>query len=169
MSLARDIFYGISGLSLAVLTAGTIASPLAGCSTSFCLAPVLNVGSQILGIAPPPPNQSGGSSPIANQPAPQTTAPHHPVTAPDLRLSVCPKGSVEPTAPEIPSTLARELERRLGQGVTFRGLPELQGIIGQPRCNFREGKAIRWRYLIRGGGSIDATEDNGKVTVKIQL
>jgi hypothetical protein len=166
MSLARDIFYGISGLSLFVLVAGTVASPIAGCSTSFCLAPVLNVGSQILGIAPPQPTQPNGSSPIASQPA-TPSAPHHPVTTPDLRLSACPQGSVEPTTPEVPSTLARELERRLGQGVTFRSLPELQGIIGQPRCNFREGKAIRWRYLIRGGGAIDATEDNGKVEVKI--
>ncbi|MCT7970270.1 hypothetical protein NG799_28545 [Laspinema sp. D1] len=164
MSIARDLFYGISGLSLFILTAGTIASPLAGCSTSFCLAPVLNVGGQILGINPiQPATQSNQPS----APSPPSTAPHHPVTAPDLRLSVCPKGSGEPTAPEIPSTLARELERRLGQGVTFRGLPELQGIIGQPRCNFREGKAIRWRYLIRGGGSIDAREDSGKVEVKI--
>lgn len=164
MSIARDMFYGISGLSLALLTAGTIASPLAGCSTSFCLAPVLNLGGQILGITPINPPQTP-SQPATNT-KPDLT-PHHPVTAPDLRLSICPQGSVELTAPEIPSTLARELERRLGQGVTFRSLPELQGVIGLPRCNFRDGSKIRWRYLIRGGGSIDATEDKGKVEVKI--
>lgn len=164
MSIARDLFYGISGLSLFILTAGTIASPLAGCSTSFCLAPVLNVGGQILGINPiQPATQSNQPS----APSPPSTAPHHPVTTPDLRLSVCPQGSVEPTAPEIPSTLARELERRLGQGVTFRSLPELQGVIGLPRCNWRDGKAIRWRYLIRGGGAIDAREDSGKVIIKV--
>ncbi|MCT7970110.1 hypothetical protein NG799_27735 [Laspinema sp. D1] len=163
MSLCRDIFYSISGLSLFVLTAGTVASPIAGCSTSFCLAPVLNVAGQIVGITPIQPQAP--SQP--NTPIQPDLTPHHPVTTPDLRLSICPEGSVEATAPEVPSTLARELERRLKQGVTFKSLPELQGVLGVPRCNFRDGKAIRWRYLIRGGGSVDATETNGKVLVKV--
>ncbi|MCT7981535.1 hypothetical protein [Laspinema olomoucense] len=158
MSIARDVFYSISGLSLFVLTAGTVASPIAGCSTSFCVAPVINLAGQIAGINTP-------SKP--SEPAKPSTAPHSPVTTPDMRLSICPQGSVEATAPEVPSTLARELDRRLKQGVTFRSLPELQGVLGQPRCNFRDGKAIRWRYLIRGGGSIDAVEDNGKVDIKV--
>jgi hypothetical protein len=163
MSLARDFFYSISGLSMAVMVAGTVASPIAGCSTSFCIAPVLNVGSQILGLTPIKPQTPSQPD---NETKPDQT-PHHPILTPDNRLSVCPVGSVEVTSPETPSTLARELERRLGQGVTFRSLPELQGVIGVPRCNFRDGQSIRWRYLIRGGGFIDATETNGKVEVNV--
>jgi hypothetical protein len=164
MSIARDIFYSISGLSLAILTAGTIASPIAGCSTSFCLAPVLNVGSQILGLTPINPTNQTATPNKEDKP---DLTPHHPVLTPDMRLSVCPIGSTEPTAPETPSTLSRELQRRLKQGMTFRSLPELQAVLGVPRCNFREGKAIRWRFLIRGGGFVDAVESNGNVEVKV--
>jgi hypothetical protein len=164
MSLCRDIFYSISGLSLFILTAGTIASPIAGCSTSFCIAPVLNLAGQIAGITPI--NAPSTPSEPATPTKPDLT-PHSPVMTPDMRLSICPQGSVEATAPEVPSTLARELERRLKQGVTFKSLPELQGVLGLPRCNFRDGSAINWRYLIRQGGFIDATERDGKVDIKV--
>jgi hypothetical protein len=165
MSFVRDIFYATAGLSLATLTAGTIAAPIANCSSSFCLSPVLNVGSQILGIS----TQTTYSEPIAASINSGDNQVHHPVLAPDFRLSVCPVGSTEPTTPELPLTLVKEFRKRIQQGVTFSSLPDLQLLLGTPHCNYRDGNKIRWRYLVRGNGFIDADELNGQVKITIQI
>lgn len=165
MALARDIFYGLASSGFVILVAGTVASPLANCPTSFCLTPALNLSAQIIGLKPVERQETTTNPEATDRP---DTTPHHPVLTPDIRLSTCPEGSVEPTAPEVPSTLARSLEGRLKQGVTFRNLVELQAVLGQPRCNFRDGKSIRWRFLIRGGGFVDAVESNGKVNIEVR-
>jgi hypothetical protein len=168
MALARDIFYSISGVSLAVLVIGTVTSPIAGCDRSFCLAPALNLAGQVLGFDPIQTKESA-STPANSTPSPTTTAPNpepSPLPLPDLRLSQCPDGSIEPTASEIPSTLARSLQRQIKSGLKFSQLIELQGRLGGPKCNYRQGETVVWRYLIRGGGGLIAKEIQGGVKVE---
>lgn len=162
MALARDIFYSISGLSLAVLVIGTVTSPIAGCDRSFCLQPALNLGAQILGVAPIQTNES------PSQPANEASTPDEakPLPLPDMRLSLCPEGSIDVTATEVPSTLARALQSQIKNGLKFSQLIELQGRLGVPKCNYRQGESVVWRYLFRGGGGLIAKEDKGKVTVE---
>jgi hypothetical protein len=162
MALARDIFYSISGISLAVLTIGTITSPLAGCDRSFCLAPALNLAGQILGYSPNFPKETS-SQPATTSPTPEETIP---LPLPDLRLSQCPEGSIDVSAPPVPSTLARSLQTQIKSGLKFSQLIEIQGRLGPPKCNYRQGEAITWRYIFRGGGGLIATESKGSVKVE---
>lgn len=163
MAIARDLFYGISGLSLAILVAGTVASPLAGCDRSFCLTPVIALGGQILGITPPSMPQNSTPSPANSPPSPDATPP---LPLPDFRLTECPDGSIEPSVSEIPSTLARSLQKEVREGLKFSQLIELQGKLGNPKCNYRSGEVIIWRYLIRGGGGLVARESKDGVKIE---
>jgi hypothetical protein len=141
MALARDIFYSISGVSLAVLVIGTVTSPIAGCDRSFCLAPALNLAGQVLGLDPIQTKESA-STPANSTPSSTTTAPNpelSPLPLPDLRLSQCPDGSIEPTATEVPSTLARLLQSQVKNGLKVSQLIELQGRLGTPKCNYWSG------------------------------
>lgn len=156
MSLARNFFYFSCGGAVLVMVAGTVASPLAGCDRSFCLSPVLSFGGQVLGVSAP--TQSDTKTPTE----PVTTTPQPTI---DYRLSECPDGSIEPTAPDIPSTLARQLQKEIKQGLKLGSLVEVQGRLGAPKCNYREGESVKWRYLIRGSGGIVATESKGSVKV----
>ena len=163
MALARDIFYSISGLSLAILTIGTVTSPIAGCDRSFCLQPALNLAGQVLGVNPIQTNESTPSQPANDTPSP--TEPN-PLPLPDMRLSLCPEGSIDVTAVEVPSTLARLLQSQIKSGLKFSQLIELQGRLGTPKCNYRQGESVVWRYLFRGGGGLIATESKGSVKVE---
>lgn len=162
MALARDCFYTLSGLSLAILTIGTVTSPIAGCDRSFCLQPALNLAGQILGYSPNLPNES------PSQPANSTPSPteNSPAPLPDMRLSLCPDGSIDPAAAEVPATLARSLQSQINSGLKFSQLIEIQGRLGQPKCNYRQGETVVWRYLIRGGGGLIAKESKGKVSTE---
>ncbi len=168
MALARDIFYSISGLSLAVLVVGTVTSPIAGCDRSFCLAPALNLAGQVFGVDPIQTKESA-SAPANSTPPTASTAPNpepSPLPLPDLRLSQCPDGSVEPTASEVPSTLARSLQGQIKNGLKFSQLVEIQGRLGQPKCNYRQGGTVVWRYLFRGGGGLIAKETKEGVQIE---
>jgi len=167
VSICSNIFYASASASLLVLVAGTVASPIAGCSTTFCLSPALNLGVRVLGYA-------DGSQPISQPPSSESEKnprpidePFNPITTPDSRLSVCPEGSLEPTIPEISATVARNLKTQIENGATFNSLLELQGAINSlgPHCNFRNGDSIIWRFLIRGGGAIQAIENAGEIKV----
>jgi hypothetical protein len=162
MALARDLFYGIAGTSLAVLTIGTITSPLAGCDRSFCLQPALNLAVQVLGYSPIQTNEQ------PSQPANEASTPteNSPLPLPDMRLSLCPEGSIDVTATEVPSTLARSLQTQIKSGLKFSQLIEIQGRLGVPKCNYRQGESVVWRYHFRGGGGLIATESKGSVKVE---
>lgn|GEM_PF-3355265 len=70
----------------------------------------------------------------------------------DIRLAVCPEGSLEPQAAiEIEPTTFYNFYRSVQTGVTYPSLLDIQGALGEPACNttrpIANGTETWWRYL----------------------
>ncbi|MCT7961341.1 hypothetical protein NG791_11740 [Laspinema sp. D1] len=163
MGAFKACFYtGLSGLLLLILVRNHFTKP-AECNRSFCFGPGVSKATKILGLSQPQflQHRPRGAS------GPHRERADRPMLVLDHRLSECPEGSIRLDPPELSDSVVNQLKKEITQGLRLNSLMELETKLGEPKCDYLlPDGGMRSRYLMDNGGSIKATEKDGRVEIE---
>lgn len=171
----EKLFIGSLSLSVLTLTIGIVAASLTGFERPFDIRPVVAIAKG---------SAQWKSDALANIDNPNPEGKPLTRTAEELaeklgnhaesisievpanpQLAVCPKGSIDDTVGELPSTLAEQFKASNSKP---KSLLDVQQALGMPKCNYKQGEVSIYRY-IAGNRAIIARQKGDKPGVELEF